>query len=182
MGEYGDGAVRVVQARAHTALPQPQPAPPAETDPSVTLLGVSAGEGVDDWSAPGAENAIVGSWTGAFKMNGGTTPLGEAVLTISRTESGEYLVQVTSGWVKTHFNDDAPYFQQGWIRFVEKRDVVGVFPIFEYEGDSGLVFRGHPMPMRFYLQPSYDEVRLVAYIGDARPADMSGLTRVSPGP
>jgi hypothetical protein len=171
-----------IRARTHDPLPEREDFVPQETDRSITLLGVSAGDGIERWDSAGAEDAIVGSWGGAFKKNGGVTPLGQGVLTVTQAGEGMYRVQLTSGWVKMDIQDDSPLFQGCTLRFVGKRGS-GFNSIFTYEGESGAFYRdGSPQMAVFHLKPAYgSDPRLVTYIGGAGPSDPSGLVRLGGG-
>lgn len=164
--QLGDGLFRAKRIRE--ALPQSAPPPQAEADPSVSLLGVSAGEGLAGWDEPGAEDAIVGTWYGEFREASGPTPLGEAHLSITKTDPGTYRVQVTSGWIRTDSDDDAPYFSGCILRFIEKGQDIRGQTVFRYQGESGAFYRdGTPRPVNIGLSPGYARVYVRANIAGA---------------
>ena len=150
-------------------------------DPSITLLGRSAGEGRNQNPEASAEDAIVGSWQGEFSSEGGRHQLGEAILTVTKTGPGVYQLQVTSGWVKTGYREDAPYFTGCMLRAEVSRDMVYGFTMYVYRGESGSYFSdGTPKPVTIRLTPgSYGAPPDVQVsIADARNTGFRSLTKV----
>jgi len=175
----GDALLRA--RRIDEALQPPAPTAQPETDPSVTLLGQSAGEGQQGWDAAGAEDAIVGLWYGKFTHQDGPTPMGEANLRITKTGPGVYQLQVASGWIKADDDEATPLFSGCVLRFERRAQDMRGDLIFHYSGDSGFFYQnGSPRPVRITLQPGYARTWVRASIAEAR-TELNGLIRVEDG-